>query len=261
MKRTINHTEKKRIPKNNVDISTIKKDDKIDRFRADINLDDLGLPGDAKVFVEAYRRFQWNRYDFGTVDSLGARERLDLGDLAYSESLSFRVFAKDESGKILGVADDIAPTEEEVVTPLLPVEKASIGQEIWNVEYTGTNGGPVLLLNEEIPDILERARSDFQFILSVYPEVLRKILARIIYVEQNVERIDNLSESWQRDWVKLAKNIYPEKNPPTVIDPSDSEFRPGEMEAWLDDVRREFAAKRNREWRNYIDWIESGDVI
>lgn len=261
MRRTINHTRKKRIPKKHVDITTIKKGGKIDQFRVDLDLKDLNLPEDGKVFVEAYRRFQWNRYDFGTIGDFGAREELDLGELAYSESLSFRVLVKDDEGMILAIANDVSPKEEEVVTPLLPVETDDIGQEIWNIEYMGTNGGPILVLNEKIPDVLEKARSDFQLILSVYPEVMRRVLSRIIYSEQDAETIDDLSEGWHQDWINLAKTLHPEGDPPKIIDPSDRDFRPVKAENWLDGVRKEFAAKRNKEWRNFIEWEKEGGLL
>ncbi len=220
------------------------------------------MPNDARVFVEAYRRFQWNRYDFGTVGSLGARENLDLGDLSYSESLSFRIFAKESNGRILALAENIKATEEEGITPLLPVELDDIGQVLWQLEFTDANGGPVLILNENVPDILSMATNDEQFILSVYPEIMRKVLARIIYVEENAKRIYDLPEGWQGDWIKLAKTIQPEKEPPEVIDPGDHDYRQGEVEDWLDEVREEFASKRSTEWRNFIDFMEGyGDYL
>ncbi len=259
MKRTINHTRKKRIPKGDVDITIIKQDDMISSFRADLDFDEMNLPGDARIYVEAFRRFQWNRYDFGTVDNLGARDTLDLGDLAYSESLTFRVIARDEEGKILALAEDVTPTEEEAVAPLLPVELDDIGQMLWDIEFMGPNGGPILVLND-IPEMLWTARHDEQFILSVYPEVIRKVLARIVYVEENAVEIDDLPEGWQRDWVKLAKAIHPERDPPNIIDPSHPNYRQGEVEDWLDKVREEFAAKRSKEWRNYLNMVETGGL-
>ncbi len=262
MKRTINHTRKKRIPKGQIDIKVIKKRERLDSFRADIDLDGLGLPGEAQVYVEAYRRFQWNRYDFGRVNSLGAREPLDMGDLSHSETVSFRVLVKSESGVILALAEEVKPSEKQAKTPLLPVDFDNLGHLIWDLEFQRSDGGPMLVLNKNLPKtfMLEQARFDEQFILTVYPEVLRQVLARIIYGEENAKRIDDLPDGWQRDWVRMATNILPEKEPPEVLDPSDSEFRRGEARKWLNDVKKEFAQKRTDEWRNLLDFVERNVV-
>lgn len=260
MKRTINHTRKKTIPKSRIDIKVIKRNGLIERFKANLELDGLELSGDAKVYIEAYRRFQWNRYDYGTVDFPGAKEHLFLGDLKHSESLTFRVLVRDEEGKILGLREDVKPSEQQGVTPLLPVELDDIGQVIWRLDFTGENGGPVLVLNDDVPDLLNMARTDERFILSVYPEVLRRVLSHIIYVEENAKSITNLPEGWQRDWFSLARSILPEKKPPKVIDPEDHEYGGGEIETWLNDVRDEFSRKRTKEWRNFVEYMRRFDI-
>jgi hypothetical protein len=51
-----------------------------------------------------------------------------------------------------------------------------LGNEIWRVEYEGEEGSPILIINKRIPNIQNIAKQDAQFLIYVYPQVIREVL-------------------------------------------------------------------------------------
>ena len=70
MIRKFNYTGRKKIKRSNVRIDLTRDDGGRRFFNIGLQFDDLELPPDAKVYVEAYHRFGYQRYDFGTVGQL-----------------------------------------------------------------------------------------------------------------------------------------------------------------------------------------------
>ena len=68
MKRRVNFTGRKRIPRRDVSVSLMERDGPRS-FDATLRLDGSGLPKDAMVYVEAYHKTDYMRYPFGTVGS------------------------------------------------------------------------------------------------------------------------------------------------------------------------------------------------
>lgn len=257
MKRTFNFTGKKKIPHKNIQINIKRRGDVFESFDAEINLERMSLPKDAPVYVEAYHRAAWSRYDFGKVGDIGARQGTDLGSLGHYGSLTFRVLVTDDSGKILALAKRVRPTREIMHDPLLPVALEDIGRLIWRVDY-GMEERPVLVVNEKIPGIENIASRDSSFILYVYPAVLREILNRIIFAEDEAIRPDDLTVKWHDDWIKFARMVYPEGSPPKVMNPEDADFDRDPTLDWIDDVVSEFAELRDDKWRKYIKQVNGG---
>ena len=77
--RTLNYTNRKRIKREDA-IITIRKEKCGNAFDAALNLAGYKLPGEARVFVEAYRQTQLTRYDFGQVGALHNPEDRVLRD-------------------------------------------------------------------------------------------------------------------------------------------------------------------------------------
>src|SRR3954471_5180346 len=100
MIRAFNYTRRKRIPRENVTITVRTLEHGRRTFDARLDLASLQLPADAHVYVEAYRRTSYVRFDFGTVAERRDPEVRFLDDLDATEIVFFRVKVIDRSGEI-----------------------------------------------------------------------------------------------------------------------------------------------------------------
>ena len=66
MIRRLNYTGRRKIPRENIHI-TLFRNNGVDEFDAVIRLADLELPDSARLFVEAYHKSDWMRFDYGTL--------------------------------------------------------------------------------------------------------------------------------------------------------------------------------------------------
>lgn len=241
MLRRLNYTGRKRIQKSSIKISIIGEEDEIKSFRASIDLNSLDLPGDARVFFEAwYRMMQSQRYAFGTISKISHPEDTSLGLLGLSSNLKFRVSVVDESGKILALAERIDIEREDKKTSLLPVDTIDLDNLLWNVSMEGDEGGPILELNQRIPAIKTVAAHDPRFIHSVYPAVVREILMHMA-VKNNID-FQSPNFDWQNNWLRFSERIFTAPPEGRYSDAKD------EILEWIDGVVQAFATFRKRDW-------------
>ncbi len=205
MKRRINYTGRKKIKRKQVSITLIRQNGSVVSFYLGrLDLDDLGIPGDAKIYVEAYYRTELKRVEFGTAGNRVYPPSPNLTDMAYPENLKFRILAVNPlDGKILAQADGIAPEEPPEKT-ILPVEFKDIGNEIWRIEYEGDEGSPILCINGKIPNIQNIAKQDAQFLIYVYPAVIRDILYHMVFVDK-VTSVTDPSIDWHSNWLMFSR--------------------------------------------------------
>ncbi len=256
MKRRINYTDRKRITRDKVDIILNYDDGKPKSFVGNIDLADLSLPADARVYIEAYHRTDQRRFDFGKVNEIKPPTDTGLINLAYTENIKFRILVVDERGKIgliLAHADRIKPFEDVDKKSILPVEFKDIGQKVWKVEYTGDEGGPILLLNDKLPNIESLAKSNPLFFFFVYPAVVREILTHIIFID-SVGSVDEPFTEWHDDWLKFAKTILSGEGPPSTFDRNDENYNIEDLERWIDRVVDEFSSSK-KEWYEFIKYL------
>jgi len=254
MKRRFNYTGRKKIPREKISISLNRDNNRRPQsFRADMRLNDLHLPPESKVYIEAYHRTEVRRYVFGTVRNLIAPEDTGLADIGYSDNLKFRVLLVDESGThglILAHADRIKPEASLERRAILPVAFDDLGRQIWRIEFAGDDNAPLLVLNRNIPNIENIARSDPQFILYVYPQVIREVLSHTVFVDG----VDSQAEpdiDWHKDWLDFTKTILPGVTIPEILDPHQDGFDKEEVQEWINKVVEEFCASRP-EWNAFI---------
>lgn len=171
-------------------------------FTADIQLPpELGLDPQARVYVEPYVGSSSMRFDFGTVSRLVQPESCVLTDIDVGANILFRVKVVDESseiGRILASADGInaeRDSDGDDRKPLLPLRTSDLGEEVWRLSID-KDAGPVLILNNRIPEASERLTGDALMQGAIYPEVVRQ-LARYLYAENS--GADNDAE-WVSDW-------------------------------------------------------------
>ena len=255
MKRRLNYTGRKRIKRKNISISFVKQNGRVVSFNLNkLDIDNLGLPGDAKVYVEAYYKTELKRFDFGTVSTISCPSSLSLADLAYPENLKFRILIVNPSNnKILAHATAITPEEQAEKKSILPVEFIDLGNEIWQINYEGEEGSPILSINKRIPNIENIAKQDPQFFIYVYPAVIREILTRMIF-DYGVDSTDDPTTDWHRDWLQFSISLG--CPPPEILDPSNEAFDRDVALKWIDDVVTAFTDTYSQRFQEYLRKLE-----
>jgi hypothetical protein len=145
--------------------------------------------------------------------------------------------------KLLGEADGIqfvkAGEASDQRRPLLEPVPDTLDQLLWRLDLE--SDPPRLLVNKDAkPTWKDLARSP-QFIAFVYPEVLRRLLIRVLIDEQWTEDDE---AGWQGDWVQFARNIGG-LGPLPPPDPKQ------DREAWIEDAVAGFA--RRHQLRTMLD--------
>jgi hypothetical protein len=253
MKRRLNYTDRKKIKRENVSINFIRQKGAVVAFGVNkLYLNDLNLPPEARIYVEANYRTELKRFDSGTVGSTSPPSSCDLKGMAYTENLKFRILVVDPSnGKLLAHADRISPEEPAEKKSILPVEFSDLGNVIWQVVYEGDEGSPILRINSRIPNIQNIAKRDAQFLIYVYPQVIREILTHMVFVD----RVDSTTESsidWHGDWIKFIRQLgvyFPE----TL---NDENFSKEDALRWINYSVAAFCDSYSNKFEEYIHKLE-----
>ncbi len=240
MRRTFNYTNRQRIPESCATFRLRLGPGGRRSFDAAIDLTGLELPGEAKVYIEAFFGRSLARFDFGTVASLEPPVERWLDEVEFADRLTFRIKVVDESrvhGRILALADAIDLELEEEQTgdrrSLLKVSYTPrLGEELWRVRFTPT--GPLLEVNSTIPSVETLVQNDRLFAALVRPPAMRSILERLLLVD-NLSLEDAGFETWQGQWLLFAQGYCG-----APLDPqADTE----ERVEWIEEAVRAFAAQ------------------
>ena len=171
-------------------------------FTADIQLpSELKLDPSAKVYVEPYVKSSSMRFDFGTVGQITPPANCLLSDIDAGATILFRVKVVDETeevGRILASANGIRPEDDadgDDRRPLLPVRSVNLGEEIWQLEID-KDGGPTLMVNSRIPDLIETLKRDVYLQGVIYPEVVRRLVLEVFRPDSEYDEGDE----WVVDW-------------------------------------------------------------
>jgi hypothetical protein len=241
MIRKLNYTGRQKIPRSKIEIDVTRNDVGERAFDMHFSLDDLKLPGDAHIYVEAYHRSGYQRFDFGTLQKTRIPEDRRLTRLSKSAIPLFRIKVVDRSdkhGRILASVDKIRPQSVDDQPAdsqtLLHVEFDDLGNKIWELDLEGD--WPTLRLNAGAEEISLIASSDHRFLSLVYPEVVRQILTRIVIQDDHTDPDCN-DDDWPTLWLKLAIAL-PGMHPPPQTEKT-------ERERWIEDAIEAFAVKYN----------------
>lgn len=236
MLRKLNFTERTKIPKTSVRVTVRRDADGVLVFDPQLSLETLAVAPEARVFIEAWYRTSFMRFDCGSVDNFVPPGDRRLTDLDATTLVRFRVKIVDNSGndhRIVAVADDIVVSVQSPETggrvPLLPVSfTGALGQQAWRLTFEPS--GPLLELNNAIDDIPQVARNDAAFFALVYPAAVREVFTHILLVEGR----DAMEEGdeWWNLWLRWAQRYT---TTPLPRDEDEARF-------WIDDVVAGFCA-------------------
>ncbi len=243
MIRRFNYTNRIKIPRSRVDISLFKDNDG-KYFKANINLEGLNLPAEAKIYIEPNYKGVYQRFSFGTVAQFKEPKNTRLDELPETELAYFDVSVVDETnelGLLLGKAKGIAVSTDGLPNdrlPLLYVNPTDLKNQFWKLTFDSSDDGrPTLEINKNIPEIYEMAKNDIKFISLVYPSAFRGVLVKI-FEEGD---FDAGEDSWVAQWLKFLSTALGIKTLPET-DYENGILSP-EQEAWIDEAVNEYCKK------------------
>lgn len=233
MLRKLNFTERAKIARSDVQVSLRRGDDGILAFDPVVRLEGSRAPASARVFIEAYYRSSYMRFDCGTVGRFSPPADRRLTDIDSDNVVRFRLKIVTPDHQIVAVADDVTATAGEADRAtrrsLLPVNFCDLGDQVWRVTFDAN--GPVLDLNRSIGGIEVIAKSDARFFALVYPAAVREILTKILLVDEYDASED--AEEWWNLWLRWGSEL---SDAPV---PEDADDR----QAWIEDVVAAFCGR------------------
>ncbi|MFC6671841.1 hypothetical protein [Marinobacterium aestuariivivens] len=112
MQKTINHTGRRRIELSELRIFIESAADGVPEFSVDFSLNKKGLPEEAQIYIEAYRKNTLQRFQFGQVGRISPPATTRLDQLELSGPVLFRALIVDESehvGRLIAKAEALRP--------------------------------------------------------------------------------------------------------------------------------------------------------
>jgi hypothetical protein len=247
MIRKLNYTKRKKVARERVDIKLYNVGG-IRSFDAVIDLDDLRLPSESRIYVEPYFKTSFMRFSFGTVGHQIPPVNRELHSLPDSDIVLFRVKVVDEAGetgKILALADGVPPSNLKDApinkSGILPVnfDAEDLGEEIWRLNMNGDI--PVLDINRRIDERKELVRSG-AFVALVYPNVVRMIAYDLAGV---YEEFSDGSMDWQGQWIRFIREVLGVTYGPDIyaVQDDDEEEIDRKKDEWASFVSQAFCRK------------------
>jgi uncharacterized protein YacL (UPF0231 family) len=237
MIRKFNYTGRKKIKRSNVRIDLLRDGNGNRFFNISLHLDDLELPLNSYVYVEAYHRSGYQRFDLGTVGDRKIPSNRRIQNISDAAIPLFRVKVVDKTsshGRILAAVDKVRPENIDNIPTgsqsLLYVEYDDLGNRIWQLDLDGD--WPVLKLNQYVDEISLVASSDNRFLSLVYPEVFRQILKQIIIEDEHTD--PECDDDWSSLWLQLACFLPGMAIPPQTSKP--------DQQAWIEKAVESFCA-------------------
>jgi hypothetical protein len=202
---------------------------------------------ESRLYVEAYHKTSYMRFDFGDVGSPRSPADRQLREIDGGASALFRVKVVDESGehgRILAEADHLSPLDGNQANAnrisLLPVETADLRDAVWQLDFS--NDRPVLVLNRKIENVSAIAHGDDHFFTLVYPAVVQRILFQILWVDEHYE-VDGDTDDWRCQWLKFVCQLPGVNEPPKPASDEERDSIREQCLEWIDRAVAGFCEK------------------
>lgn len=244
MLRKLNFTERVKIPRGNVGVTLRRDADGVLVFDPRLSFEGVDVIPTARVFIEAYYRTAFMRFDCGSVEDFAPPENRRLTEIDGTSLVRFRVKVVDNGTNdhlVMAVADGIVVSAETPEAsgrvPLLPVNFTdALEQQAWRIEFEAD--GPVLELNNRIDAVRDVAKSDAAFFALVYPAAVRQVLTQILLVEQRDAY--QSGDEWWNLWLRWSARYAS----PLPKDIEEAPF-------WIEDVTAAFCNEQKAvdRWR------------
>lgn len=245
--RRFNYTGRKRIPAERFEITLSTRPDGTLEYTAGFVLNDLELPSNGRVIVEAIHQHAFQRFDHGRVAELVEPSDRTLhrfvngGDIQFVAKVVEEHSEAGEPGLIRAESAALRPEDAETSAgnrvSILRVASAALREVPWKLDL---GERPVLLVNDKVGDWRSFSRSK-AFSWLVYPAVCREVFRFLILVE-NERTVDDLL-SWRSQWIKFGMILAKAPVPPK------SEGDEAALQ-WIEDVVDAFCTKLHL-WQDY----------
>lgn len=241
--RRLNYTKRKKLTLDQVRVALSPASEGRPRtFTAGLTLPS-GLPGDARVFVEAYRSSPAARmrFDFGTVSALTPPTAEQRRLTEFNDELPtplFRIKITDNNeqmGRLVADAQRIRPLNPDEKPDkqrgILYTQWRDNDGTVWELDILDDVQGPVLYI-DQTADPHKELPNTIEFKALVYPEVMRRMLMMAL---EDDSRDD--PSGWQHTWLQFPRQTFGFTDPPPNVDDKD------ENKDWVDRAVR--ACSRN----------------
>ena len=239
MLRTINYTGRSKITRDEVRITLTDELGMEPSFDAEFEFLQR-FPDDSAIYVEAYYKETLQRFSFGTVGNVTRPADRALSAVDLTGTTLFRVRVVDESGQIgrlLGAAEALRPegsTDEDNSESLMTLKTGPLEALPWKVEARTDGSKPCLIINNRIPDALNRAKSDPSFYSLILPGALQQVLYQFLFNEPDEE--DTEANEQRGRWMEMATRL--ESEPPETTDFD-------ELSSWVERVVEAFCKRED----------------
>lgn len=233
MLRTFNYTNRRKILQEEAKFTLEQGKNGYPFFIAEFKLNTDGIPPDAKVYVKAGYKETIQRFDYGKISNITPPEDTYLNELDLSGTISFEIVIVNETAKhslILASGSGFRHDKrnEDGRSSLLAVKAHPMEGLCWKIDFEDADL-PELVVNNKIPNAIEKVRTDPVFQALILPSAMQQILTKYLLSDDS----DPDSEAVKR-WLVFA-NMFSDD------DPSDMDNY--EKHRWIENVIQEFAQK------------------
>jgi hypothetical protein len=209
MQRTINHTGRRKLQRNEVTLKLTERSNEAPVFDIEFELNRDNLPDEAAIYLEAYNGSTQQRFECGSVGDIQIPEDRALDQLDLTGKPLFRVRIVDESshiGRLLASAQALRAEseDEEQRASLMTLASRPLGQQTWRVNIREADK-PELVINSAIPDAIGQLKENVVFQALILPAAFRQVLMFYLWDDEFEEGTP------QTQWLALAEHFAGEK--------------------------------------------------
>lgn len=208
MARSFNYTKRREIAKSSIRVSVSSTDPR-HCFAATFDLASYDFDSSAKVYVEAYRKNQLLRFDFGTVGKIATPSSTSLaafGDDMMGIRFRVKVVASNAEKTILGMSKSFRAENDEggAADCILPISRLPKENEnVWEIDFE--DDGPTLAINANLEkQVVQKS----YFLALVFPAVIREVLT-YAFIENDPDELGEWAEDWKRFALDLGADEFP----------------------------------------------------